>query len=108
MHRQIHHRIKSAREDSGRTAAWMAKKIGVHRNTYRDIENGLVDLRVSQLKIISEITARPVSWFVYGRDGVESIQAKHEEDVGKQPGGVQNRISLSKGVAMSVPASVHT
>ncbi len=44
-----------------------------------------------------------------GRVGIGDLHHPNRSVyVGKQPGGVQNRISLSKGVAMSVPASVHT
>jgi transcriptional regulator with XRE-family HTH domain len=79
--KQIHHRIKEARVAAGKTATWMADRLGIHRNTYGDIERGDVDVSVKKLAIISELTGRPISWFVYGRNGVESIQSHHSEDI---------------------------
>lgn len=59
----------------------MATLLGVHRNTYSAIEQGESELSVRQLAIISEVTERPLSWFVYGEDGVEQLQEAHSRDI---------------------------
>lgn len=59
----------------------MATLLGVHRNTYAAIEQGESELSVRQLAIISEVTDRPLSWFVYGEDGVEPLQEAHSRDI---------------------------
>ena len=78
---ELHHRIREAREQEGMSRERMAVLIGVHSNTYRSIEAGHSELTVRQLAIISEVTHRPLSWFVYGEDGVEQLQETYSRDI---------------------------
>lgn len=78
---EIHDRIREAREDSCIAAGRMAVLLGVHRNTYRALEAGESEVTVKQLAIISEVTQRPLSWFVYGDSGVEQLQENHSRDI---------------------------
>lgn len=73
-------RIKTAREEERRTIGWMAQKLRVHRNTYSAIEAGETEITVSRLAKISELTRRPISWFVYGDDGVDKIELDYAKD----------------------------
>jgi len=78
---ELHDRLQEAREAAGISREKMAVLIGVHRNTYRAIETGHSELTVRQLAIISEVTHRPLSWFVYGEDGVEQLQETHSREI---------------------------
>jgi transcriptional regulator with XRE-family HTH domain len=78
---ELHDRLREAREEAGIGSGKMATLLGVHRNTYAAIEQGESELSVRQLAIISEVTDRPLSWFVYGEDGVEPLQEAHSRDI---------------------------
>lgn len=76
----LHERIKQAREECGIGIGDMANRLSIHRNTYRAMEAG-GDISVANLAAISEITRRPVSWFIYGTDGVEQMLHDHAKDI---------------------------
>lgn len=76
-------RVREARELEGRTVQWMADKLGIHRNTYHSIESGQTEISVPRLKLISELTRRPIGWFVYGDDAAEGIEERHRKEIAK-------------------------
>ncbi|MGR5283051.1 helix-turn-helix transcriptional regulator [Photobacterium damselae] len=59
----MHVLILRARKSQKITQLEMAKKLGISRQTYVDIENGVRVPRVDLLNKISEITNKPVSYF---------------------------------------------
>lgn len=59
----MHIFILRARKSQNITQLEMAKKLGMSRQTYVDIENGVRVPRVDLLNKISEITNKPVSYF---------------------------------------------
>ncbi|WP_414478230.1 helix-turn-helix transcriptional regulator [Photobacterium damselae] len=60
----MHVLILRARKSQKITQLEMAKKLGISRQTYVDIENGVRVPRVDLLNKISEITNKPVSYFL--------------------------------------------
>lgn len=79
----VSRRIREAREAEGRSVQWMADKLGIHRNTFHSIEAGKIELSVPRLKLISELTKRPIGWFVYGDDAAEAIDDRHRKEIAK-------------------------
>ena len=79
----VSRRVREAREAEGRSVQWMADRLGIHRNTYHQIESGKTELSVPCLKLISELTKRPIGWFVYGDDAAESIDERHRKEIAK-------------------------
>jgi DNA-binding XRE family transcriptional regulator len=67
-------RIKEAREWKGLTQVHMAQQLQVARQTYLDLETGKTEPKVRLLSEISEITERPLTWFVYGDEGIEILE----------------------------------
>ncbi|GAW46563.1 helix-turn-helix transcriptional regulator [Photobacterium damselae subsp. piscicida] len=59
----MHVLILRARKSQNITQLEMAKKLGISRQTYVDIENGVRVPRVDLLNKISEITNKSVSYF---------------------------------------------
>ncbi|HIF9104958.1 TPA: helix-turn-helix transcriptional regulator [Photobacterium damselae] len=59
----MHVLILRARKSQKITQLEMAKQLGISRQTYVDIENGVRVPRVDLLNKISEITNKPVSYF---------------------------------------------
>ncbi|OAN12641.1 XRE family transcriptional regulator [Photobacterium jeanii] len=58
-------KIREAREWKEITQVGMAKKLGVARQTYLDLESGKTEPRVSTLVKIAEVTERPLAWFLF-------------------------------------------
>lgn len=57
----ITQKIKNARETKNISQSWMAHKLGIHRSTYCEIENGNIELTVSRLfKILSLLDISPM------------------------------------------------
>lgn len=61
---QIAKRIKEAREWKGLSQVAMAKRLGIARQTYLDLETGKTEPRITVLLSIAALTERPVSWFM--------------------------------------------
>ncbi|KKC98431.1 MULTISPECIES: helix-turn-helix transcriptional regulator [Photobacterium] len=74
-------RIKEAREWKGLTQVHMAQQLGVARQTYLDLETGKTEPKVRLLSAISEITERPLTWFVYGDEGLEILESEYKEEI---------------------------
>lgn len=74
-------RIKEAREWKGLTQVHMAQQLKVARQTYLDLETGKTEPKVRLLSEISEITERPLTWFVYGDEGVEILESEYKEEI---------------------------
>ena len=76
-------RIKEAREWKGLTQVYMAQQLKVARQTYLDLETGKTEPKVRLLVEISELTERPLTWFVYGDLGVDIIESEYKEEIDK-------------------------
>ncbi len=74
-------RIKEAREWKGLTQVHMAQQLKVARQTYLDLETGKTEPKVRLLSEISEITERPLTWFVYGDEGIEILESEYKEEM---------------------------
>lgn len=78
---QIAARIKEAREWKGLTQVHMAQQLRVARQTYLDLETGKTEPKVRLLSEISEITERPLTWFVYGDEGLEILESEYKDEI---------------------------
>jgi transcriptional regulator with XRE-family HTH domain len=74
-------RIKEAREWKGFTQVFMATKLSVARQTYLDLESGKTEPKVRMLSEISELTERPLTWFVYGDEGLDILESQYKEEI---------------------------
>lgn len=74
-------RIKEAREWKGLTQVFMATRLAVARQTYLDLENGKTEPKVRTLAEIAEITERPLTWFVYGDEGLDILESQYKEEI---------------------------
>ncbi len=59
----------------------MAQQLKVARQTYLDLETGKTEPKVRLLSEISEITERPLTWFVYGDEGIEILESEYKEEI---------------------------
>ncbi|MGF1759705.1 helix-turn-helix transcriptional regulator [Photobacterium sagamiensis] len=78
---QIAARIKEAREWKGLTQVHMAQQLRVARQTYLDLETGKTEPKVRLLSEISEITERPLTWFVYGDEGIDILESEYKDEI---------------------------
>ncbi len=76
-------RIKEAREWKGLTQVYMAQQLKVARQTYLDLETVETEPKVRLLVEISELTERPLTWFIYGDSGVDIIESEYKEEIDK-------------------------
>ena len=76
-------RIKEAREWKGLTQVYMAQQLRVARQTYLDLETGKTEPKVRLLVEISELTERPLTWFIYGDLGLDIIESEYKEEIDK-------------------------
>ncbi|MEC6825000.1 helix-turn-helix transcriptional regulator [Photobacterium piscicola] len=74
-------RIKEAREWKGLTQVYMAQQLKVARQTYLDLETGKTEPKVRLLVEISELTERPLTWFIYGDLGLDIIENEYKEEI---------------------------
>ncbi|PST88475.1 transcriptional regulator [Photobacterium iliopiscarium] len=74
-------RIKEAREWKGLTQVYMAQQLKVARQTYLDLETGKTEPKVRLLVEISELTERPLTWFIYGDLGLDIIESEYKEEI---------------------------
>ncbi|MCG7499271.1 helix-turn-helix transcriptional regulator [Vibrio sp. Of7-15] len=80
---KISERIKEAREWKGLTQVYMANYLKVARQTYLDLESGKTEPKVRLLSEIADVTERPITWFIYGDQGCDTIAAEYKEDMDK-------------------------
>lgn len=78
---QIAARIKEAREWKGLTQVHMAQQLRVARQTYLDLETGKTEPKVRLLSEIAEITERPLTWFVYGDEGIDILESEYKDEI---------------------------
>ena len=78
---QIAARIKDAREWKGLTQVHMAQQLRVARQTYLDLETGKTEPKVRLLSEISDITERPLTWFVYGDEGIDILESEYKDEI---------------------------
>ena len=74
-------RIKEAREWKGLTQVYMAQQLKVARQTYLDLETGKTEPKVRLLVEISELTERPLTWFIDGDLGLDIIENEYKEEI---------------------------
>ncbi|KXI22725.1 helix-turn-helix transcriptional regulator [Photobacterium sanguinicancri] len=68
----IANKIREAREWQEITQVGMAKKLGIARQTYLDLESAKTEPRVSTLMLIAEVTERPLGWFLFEENPTSS------------------------------------
>ncbi|WP_413113669.1 helix-turn-helix transcriptional regulator [Thaumasiovibrio sp. DFM-14] len=81
MKKDIAARIKEAREWKGLTQVYMAKTLNVARQTYLDLETGKTEPKVRLLSEIATLTERPLTWFIYGDQGLEIIESEYKQEI---------------------------
>nr|WP_086937722.1 helix-turn-helix transcriptional regulator [Thaumasiovibrio occultus] len=81
MKKSIAARIKEAREWKGLTQVYMAKTLDVARQTYLDLETGKTEPKVRLLSEIATLTERPLTWFIYGDQGLEIIESEYKQEI---------------------------
>ncbi len=81
MKKSIAARIKEAREWKGLTQVYMAKTLNVARQTYLDLETGKTEPKVRLLSEIATLTERPLTWFIYGDQGLEIIESEYKPEI---------------------------
>jgi len=76
---QISLRLKEARLDNKMNQTEFAKKLGVSRASISQWERGLTKPGMSRLRQVSELTRRPLSWFLI-EDSAAAMAASNTPD----------------------------
>lgn len=71
----IHKRIKKARLSKQFTQQEMADKLGLSRQSYNEIENGVKIPKVSYVVAISDATGFSVNWLARGDNADEKLDS---------------------------------
>ncbi len=82
--KEVGDRIKEAREWNNFTQVFVAKKLGISRQTYLDLESGKTEPKLLVILSLCQVLGRPISYFVGYNTNKNPLSVYNTDDLLKE------------------------